>query len=487
MRLLPNLVAAAGVITLPLSDRSAEHLVAALLTQDAAERLEQFREALEHDAPFALWAVCRAAQAGCAEIRTAGDLAAWLSDQAVTQLCRPADEDVVSISAGEVEKWADLAAFSLAVAKLSARIAEAVRLDQQRARFLGLLHAARQWGGPSQPQWASFLPSWLVDELAAMGASQVQRPSSAADCVALAIEIVNHWPAVSGRTLDVDPQDFLAQRSEASQTWLQSLPKADLLRPLIDKLARMESLERQFQKMLETEKLESLKELAYGAGHEINNPLANISARAQTLLEEERDPERRRKLSAINTQAFRAHEMIADMMLFARPPLPKRDELDLAPLVSELFAELAATAAEQQTQLVWTAPAKPVIAWADKTQIAVAVRALCVNALEALVTGGRVEVALSTIASSCHAPAGSCPSRQTVQITVSDNGPGISSEVRRHIFDPFYSGREAGRGLGFGLSKCWRIVTLHGGLIDVDSAPGEGARFTITLPADNNR
>ena len=64
----------------------------------------------------------------------------------------------------------------------------------------------------------------------------------------------------------------------------------------------------------------ALKELAYGASHEINNPLANIAARAQTLLEDEPDPERRRKLTAIHRQAMRAHEMIADLMLFARPP-----------------------------------------------------------------------------------------------------------------------------------------------------------------------
>ena len=55
-------------------------------------------------------------------------------------------------------------------------------------------------------------------------------------------------------------------------------------------------------------------------------------------------------------------------------------------------------------------------------------------------------------------------------LQIEDNGPGIPPEVRPHIFDPFYSGREAGRGLGFGLSKAWRIITLHGGSLSVDSA-----------------
>ncbi len=70
-----------------------------------------------------------------------------------------------------------------------------------------------------------------------------------------------------------------------------------------------------------------------------------------------------------------------------------------------------------------------------------------------------------------------------VQISVADTGPGIATEVRQHLFDPFYSGREAGRGLGFGLSKCWRIVRLHGGQVDVSCPDSGGAVFTITLPA----
>jgi len=68
-------------------------------------------------------------------------------------------------------------------------------------------------------------------------------------------------------------------------------------------------------------------------------------------------------------------------------------------------------------------------------------------------------------------------------LTVTDTGPGIPPEIRPHIFDPFFSGREAGRGLGLGLSKAWRIVQMHGGTISVESESGTGARFIIALPA----
>src|SRR5436190_24315311 len=88
----------------------------------------------------------------------------------------------------------------------------------------------------------------------------------------------------------------------------------------------------EFSAAVESAKLQALYNFAYGLSHEINNPLANIATRAQTLLVDEKDPERRRKLATIVQQAFRAHEMIADLMLFARPPALRLEEIDLARL-----------------------------------------------------------------------------------------------------------------------------------------------------------
>ena len=248
----------------------------------------------------------------------------------------------------------------------------------------------------------------------------------------------------------------------------------ELLRLLPDLAARLERLallESEFGHAVETAKLEAMRQLAYGASHEINNPLANISARAQTLLQDERDPERRRRLAAINSQAFRAHEMIADMMLFARPPQPVPLDVQLPALADDVIRRLAEDAAAQKTELVRVGPDEPLVTRVDPTQIRVALRALLTNSLESLGDGGRIEVSV-----------GRGSEAGTAQIVVSDNGPGIRPEDRPHIFDPFYSGREAGRGLGFGLSKCWRIVTAHGGRIEVLDSSARGASFRITLP-----
>ncbi len=259
-----------------------------------------------------------------------------------------------------------------------------------------------------------------------------------------------------------------ALASDRSPAALDEL--AQLLPDLKAQLERLSQLETDFAHPLETAKLDAMKQLAYGASHEINNPLANISARAQTLLQDERDPERRRRLAAINSQAFRAHEMIADMMLFARPPQMMSESVDLAALADDVLRRLADEAAAQHTELLRTGSSEPLLARVDPTQLRVALRALLTNSLEALGDGGRIELSV-----------GPGPAAGTVQIIVSDNGPGIRPEDRPHIFDPFYSGREAGRGLGFGLSKCWRIVTEHGGRINVTEPAGRGARFMITL------
>ncbi len=230
---------------------------------------------------------------------------------------------------------------------------------------------------------------------------------------------------------------------------------------------------RDFQARLEREKLAAMKELAYGASHEINNPLANIAARAQTLLQDEHDPERRQKLIAIHRQAMRAHEMIADLMLIARPPKLNPTTIDLNRLVSRVVGEFTALPQEDSVRVDFSAEERPIDIVADETQLGVAIYAVVQNAIEAVNHNGSVRVTLERVMRA---------DKPCAEIVVRDDGPGISDEVRQHMFDPFFSGREAGRGLGFGLSKCWRIVTDHGGQVVVRPPIGEGAEISILLP-----
>jgi signal transduction histidine kinase len=241
---------------------------------------------------------------------------------------------------------------------------------------------------------------------------------------------------------------------------------------IVARLSECDQKLREFDRRLEHEKLESLKELAYGASHEINNPLANIAARAQTLLEDEEDSARARKLTAIHRQAMRAHEMISDLMLFARPPKLFPSSFDLSKLAARVTDELSDLALESGVELICESTHAPIEITADETQIGVAIQAVVKNAIEAAAHSGHVRVTTRRDESP------DCPA---AEISVSDDGPGISDDVRRHMFDPFYSGREAGRGLGFGLSKCWRIVTDHGGDVIVHRQH-RGAEISIRLP-----
>jgi signal transduction histidine kinase len=174
--------------------------------------------------------------------------------------------------------------------------------------------------------------------------------------------------------------------------------------------------------------------------------------------------------------------MIADMMLFARPPEPACQRMNLVEVVDTVVEELLEEAEEQGTCLVRNGISDELIVWADATQLAVALRAVCLNSLEAIgasgQTAGLIEVTVTETAELLD------DDRPVARITVRDNGPGIPPDIRRHLFDPFFSGRDAGRGLGLGLSKCWRVVTAHGGRVDVASDQRQGTTLSMLVPIE---
>ncbi len=224
---------------------------------------------------------------------------------------------------------------------------------------------------------------------------------------------------------------------------------------------------------VEEARLEGLRSLAYGAGHEINNPLANIAARGQALLVGETDPHRRRRLATIVDQAFRARDMIGGLMLSARPPTPEPTPCDVTALVGAVERCVAGRATDRGVRID-TPAGGVVVAWIDRTLIEEALRAVVTNALDAVTDGGRVSIGI--------VPRGAQADRP-VEIHVDDDGPGMDDETRRAAFDPFYSGREAGRGIGFGLAKARRFVSACGGTTEIGVSPAGGTRVTLRLPA----
>jgi signal transduction histidine kinase len=266
--------------------------------------------------------------------------------------------------------------------------------------------------------------------------------------------------------------DFLVARTCSVKT-VRSLLKLAVAH------ARSESL---FMDRLQQEKLEAMKQLAYGASHEINNPLANIATGAQVLIGLEKDCDRKQRLARIYAQAMVAHDMISDMMLFAHPPAPVFELADIRLLVRDIVRRR-----DPEGNLIRVALGIDVDkVRIDVNQISVVLEALLKNACEAIKERESIELSRGNYGAEKFSPAIELRLtvvRNRLVFRLTDNGAGISDQAARHLFDPFYSGREAGRGHGFGLSKAWRIIGLHQGEIGFrrDGQAGE-TEFTFWLP-----
>ncbi|MFT5301906.1 MAG: signal transduction histidine kinase [Mariniblastus sp.] len=296
-----------------------------------------------------------------------------------------------------------------------------------------------------------------------------------------------HWvSAVLGSGIRAD--QFKCKRVRREETRAQvidvwrSQPEFPFdVEALIDLgVAQLEN-EQLFERRLLEEKLASMKQLAYGASHEINNPLANVATRAQTMLTTESDPDKRHKLAVIYEQAIRAHEMISDMMLFAHPPALQRQTLSLRLLMARISKELEPLLTKVPIEFRMIMGPNVDRANLDATQFLVAIKALVCNSIESLsappnVTAERTQQIVLRLDSSLNGD---------LVVEVADDGQTIERGVARHMFDPFYSGREAGRGLGFGLSKAWTIAKLHHGSLSYQAIRGTGNRFILRI-ADAN-
>ena len=245
----------------------------------------------------------------------------------------------------------------------------------------------------------------------------------------------------------------------------------DLLEEAAGLAAAYESLAARFEERVAESRLSALRELAYGAGHEINNPLANIAARAQALLLDEQDPERRRRLATIVDQAFRARDMIGGLMVFARPPRPEPSDTSLEDLLQPVLVACSSQAAAQRLRFYYTPPATPLHLRVDACQVGEALRLLAVNAFEAVQDGGQVGLEVKADAAG-----------RWGQFSIVDNGQGMDAETAERACDPFFSGREAGRGIGLGLPKALRLVEANGGSLRITSQPGRGTQCTLMLP-----
>ena len=239
------------------------------------------------------------------------------------------------------------------------------------------------------------------------------------------------------------------------------------------------------QRLQGRQKTEALGTLAGGVAHDFNNLLAVILGHAE-LLTEDVTPgtEQGDSIAAIRTAAGRARDVVRRILLFARPEAEHRESLALVPIIDETVGLLRSTL-PSSVEIVWQRPRKPVPAvLADPAQITQVLMNLGVNASHALRDErGRVEISLERVVLDDEAALRlTVTSGAYARIRVRDDGVGMSDEVRRRIFEPFYTTKAADKGTGLGLSVVEGVVRGHQGALEVESWPGTGSVFTVYLP-----
>jgi signal transduction histidine kinase len=252
-------------------------------------------------------------------------------------------------------------------------------------------------------------------------------------------------------------------------------------RRLIDTIARQVALfveqreteeekDRLQEQLRHADRLATIGKLAAGVAHELNEPLGSILGFAQLAKKGAGLPSQAEQdLDRIVSASLHAREVIRKLMLFARQMPPRRTRLNLNRVVREGLYLFEARCARQKIELALALGTDLPEVYADATQLTQVLTNLVVNAIQAMLGGGKLYVETRADA-------------EAVILRIEDTGEGMSPEVKKQIFLPFFTTKEVDHGTGLGLAVVHGIVTAHQGTIRVDSQVDRGTRFEIRLP-----
>jgi two-component system cell cycle sensor histidine kinase/response regulator CckA len=242
-------------------------------------------------------------------------------------------------------------------------------------------------------------------------------------------------------------------------------------------------LKRNQAQVLATQKLESLGVLAGGIAHDFNNLLGSILAESELMIEDLADnSDALDGVMRIESVAVRAVEIVRELMAYAGQESRLLRPIDLSLLVGEMLLLLKVAISKRATFKVDLPNNLPAVR-VNAAQIRQVVMNLITNASEALEEQeGLISLTVTQIRAddTFRGDTPYPPESNYIRLEISDTGCGMTEKIQAKIFDPFFTTKFAGRGLG--LAAVQGIVRAHGGTIQVDSAPGQGARFTILLP-----
>jgi signal transduction histidine kinase len=282
------------------------------------------------------------------------------------------------------------------------------------------------------------------------------------------------WGAETGESERLGPQ--VQELNGLSQGWSLALRTAQIReesRNVSEQLAEVNRrLNSAQNEILRSKTIITVGEMAAGAAHEMNNPLAVIAGRSQLLATQLTDPKLKHAATLIYEQSHRLSEIISELMDFAKPIPANPQPVDLADLVGRSIhnAKMQSDPADRTIEVTLT-DVPPVRV--DESQVSAAVSELIENAIQATdAVKGYIEIHAAYDAGS-----------KQVALTIADNGCGMDEQTLKRAFDPFFSSKAAGRRRGMGLPKALRWVESSGGSIRLESRPNQGTRSLVLLPA----
>jgi len=221
--------------------------------------------------------------------------------------------------------------------------------------------------------------------------------------------------------------------------------------------------------LMQMEKFSLVAELAAGTAHEIRNPMATMRGFLQLLTKEFKPDSKGFEYCTLMIEEIdRTNLIIREFLLLTKPSAPKVKDADLHIILEEIFLLIESKSLLENVELRKNYACSLPLVKVDASQIKQVFLNLATNAIQAMPAGG-----LLTISTSAE--------KGKTYVCFSDSGPGIEEVHLNRVFDPFYTTKESGTGLGLTIS--YRIVETHGGRLLVHSAPGKGARFTVELPS----
>lgn len=247
-----------------------------------------------------------------------------------------------------------------------------------------------------------------------------------------------------------------------------------------DRAHKEREVEERSKQLVLSERMAGAGFLAAGVAHEINNPLSVIMTAAYGLdmrltddvlsgLDESDRADVREYLGLITSEAERCERITKKLLDFSYGKGEERNRYDVTAILAEVVG-MVGHLSRYQDRHITLARREPLHAWVNAPEIKQVILNLVANALDATQPGGYVDIDVREYP-------------EEVEITVEDDGCGMTPEQMQHIFEPFFTTKDVGKGTGLGLSISHRIVRDHGGTLEVESAgPGLGSRFILRLP-----